>query len=249
MRKKAIIPLLALLVCLTSASCRRDSIHPAYDGPCHCGVDNPLDDLAWLHRLVVEFESMRGQRRASISICTYDSTSHGFLITDCEDCPDRGLDFLDCQGNALGLVFGFAGTPYSAYNIDPASVRVIYRNYADTVPTITNKQWFFHHFFDRVTQTIEVPTNSMGVIPFWLQFAGDGTVRGGGINHVNGTYTLNGDRININIQCTTEIYDMTGWEDRLMEALNSATICDMFDNRIRLYYDQNRKYLEYRLER
>lgn len=248
MKHFTLITLSALLCLLTLNSCKKqDRILPIGEPVCHCGVDDPLNDLQWLHELALQFESMRNQRFASISICTYDSTSHGFLITDCENCPDRGLDFVDCQGNTLGLVGGFAGTPLSAYNIDSASVRVIYRNYPDTSATITNKKWQLVRFFDRETWTGEVPMRDGNMLLFWLRFSDNGTVQGGGINHLNGTYTIHDDRIHIHIACATEIYDMTGWEDRMIEAINSATICDIdyLGKSMRLYYDSNRKYLEW----
>lgn len=252
MKKTTLITLMAILCLLTLNSCKKqDRILPVGEAVCHCGVDDPLNDLQWLHKLALQFESMRNQQFASISICTYDSTSHGFLITDCENCPDRGLDFVDCQGQPLGLVGGFAGTPLSAYNIDPASVRVIYRNYPDTSATIANKKWQLVRFYDRETRTTELPIrhhqNGDDTLAFWLRFHDDGTVEGGGINILNGTYTIHSDRIHIHIGCATEIYDMTGWEDRMLEALNAATICDIdyLGNNMRLYYDYNRKYMEW----
>lgn len=248
MKRTTFITLMAILCLLTLNSCKKqDRILPVGEAVCHCGVDDPLNDLQWLHQLALQFESMRNQQFASISICTYDSTSHGFLITDCENCPDRGLDFVDCQGNTLGLVGGFAGTPLSAYNIDPASVRVIYRNYPDTSANITNKKWQLVRFYDRETRISETPIGGGQPINFWLHFYDDGTVSGGGINYLNGTYTINSDRIYIHIGCGTEIYDMTGWEDRMLEALNAATICDIdyLGRSMRLYYDMNRKYLEW----
>lgn len=254
MKKTNLIILSALLCLLTLNSCKKqDRILPVGERVCHCGVDDPLNDLQWLHERALEFESLRGKRFASISICTYtDSSSrHGFLITDCEECPDRGQDFVDCQGRPLGLVGGFAGTPLQAYNIDPASVRVIYRNYPDTSATITNKTWRLVRFFDRETWTAEIPIrhhdNGDDTLAFWLRFLGDSTIQGGGINYLQGTYALVGDRIHINIGCMTEIYDMTGWEDRMLAALNDATICDVdyYGKSMRIYYDSNRKYMEW----
>lgn len=247
------ITLLALLCLLTLSSCnKQDRILPIGEPVCHCGVDDPLNDLQWLHETALHYESLRGKQFASISICTYDATSHGFLLTDCEECPDRGQAFVDCQGNGLGLVGGFAGTPLSAYNIDPASVRVIYRNYPDTSATITNKTWQLVRFFDRETNTAELPVrhhqNGDDTLAFWLRFHNDGTLQGGGINYLYGTYALTADRIRITIGCMTEIYDATGWEDRLLAALSGATICDIdyYGTTMRIYYDYNRKYMEWK---
>ena len=76
MKRYTFITLSALLCLLSLNSCtKQDRISPVGEAVCHCGVDDPLNDLRWLHKLVLEFESLRGKQFASISICTYDSTS------------------------------------------------------------------------------------------------------------------------------------------------------------------------------
>ena len=118
-------------VILLLASCTKSEANNRFpdDGPCHCGVDNPLDDLKWLHETVLMFESWRGQQAASIAVCTYDSVKQGFLIDPCVYCADGASTLFDCEGNGIGTLGGIAGIPYSEYNIDPASVRIIYSNY------------------------------------------------------------------------------------------------------------------------
>ena len=51
MKKLFFLPLSALLLCLLFSACKKDknNLHFDYDGPCHCGVENPLEDLEWLH--------------------------------------------------------------------------------------------------------------------------------------------------------------------------------------------------------
>lgn len=250
MTKRFLIPALAMLLTLTLASCEKNNkmFHFDYDGPCHCGVDNPLEDLEWLHNNALQFESMRDKQWATISICTFDSTRQGFLINSCLNCSDAGVGFYDCEGNYIGMVYGIDGIPLETYNIDPASVREIYRNFPDTSATFVGKRWQLLRFFDRETQTSEAPMRGDEAIPFWIQFNADGTVEAGGINHLNGNYFIyESDHIIINIHSSTEIYDQTGWEDRLIEALNDATICyiDYYGRTIRIYYDMNRKYIEF----
>ena len=250
--KKSFAFLLFLALAASFVSCTKsmDKTHFPYDGPCHCGVDNPLDDLEWLHETVLLFESWRGEQAASISVCTFDSVNQGFIINPCVHCDDGASSLVDCEGNYIGMLGGLIGIPYSEYNIDPASVHTIYCNYPDTIPTLTGKEWSLQRFFDREAWMEDVPENSNGPIPFWLQFYENGVVLGGGINRLQGNYFIDPDRtdhIYIHIESTTEIYDPSGWEERLIAALNDATICDFFDygGRLRVYYDQNRKYLEF----
>lgn len=254
MKKHLVFLLFSAFVTLLLVSCTKsaDNKHFSYDGPCHCGVDNPLNDLDWLHQTVLLFESWRGEHAASIAVYTYDSVKQGFLINTCVQCDDGTVSLMDCEGNCIGMLGGIMGIPYSEYNIDPASVKTIYCNYPDTIPTLTDKKWHLQRFVDRTTSpwTEEVPENSNGPIPFWLQFYENGEVQGGGINHLQGNYFIDPDRtdhIYFHIESTTEIYDPSGWEESLIAALNGATICDFFDygDRIRIYYDQNRKFLEF----
>ncbi|MBO4306943.1 MAG: hypothetical protein J5848_01360 [Bacteroidales bacterium] len=247
MKKQFLLPL-AVLLCLLFSACIKDKIHFSYDGPCHCGVENPLEELEWLHNIAEEFELMRDKQWATISICTYDSTKQGFIINPCVNCDDGMQTFTDCEGNTLGGLGGFAGIPLSDYNIDPASVREIYRNYPDTAATLVNKHWRLLRFYNRETRTEEVPMQGSDPIPFWLYFRNDSSVEGGGINQLNGNYVqLEHGNIFINIATSTEIYDATGWEERLINALNDATVCDVsyYGRTMRIYYDLNRKYMDF----
>ena len=254
-KKLFTITLCAAVCCLMFSACEpkenirpiEENIRPLFEVSCHCGTNDPLNQLLWLHRQAAYFETLRGKCRASISICKYDSDKDGFLITDCEECPDRGLDFVDCNGNGLGLLFGFSGTPYEAYKIDPSSVRCIYRNYTDEEQTIVGR-WHLMKFVDRLENITEAPVWNGDTLSYWLEFTNNGKVFGGGCNYLNGTYTLQDDRININIHSGTEIYDASGWEDKMLEALNAATICDidLHGNTLRLYYNDNTQYLEFK---
>lgn len=236
---------LSLSFCILLFSCNKGKHFP-YDGPCHCGVDNPLEELEWLHNAAVMFSE--SPQWASISICTYDSVRQGFIINPCVNCPDGMQSLVDCAGNGIGALGGFAGIPLSTYNIDPASVREIYRNYPDTAATLAEKRWQLQLFFNRETNTGEVPLRGNETISFWLCFHNNGQVEGGGVNILNGSYTLHErGRININIAAATEIYDATGWEERMLNALNDATICyvSYYGETMRIYYDMNRKYMDF----
>ncbi|MCR5065032.1 MAG: hypothetical protein K6A67_04610 [Bacteroidales bacterium] len=252
MAKNIFLPAMAILIALTLTSCEKSKIvkHFDYDGPCHCGVDNPLEDFEWLNNNVVQFEKLRDKMWASISICTYDSTKQGFLINRCVQCDDGTTDFYDCNGNALGSIGGLAGIPLSTYNIDTASVHEIYRNYPDTAATLVGKSWQIAYFVDRETWNETIPMQGNNAIPFWLRFNADGTIEGGGINQLYGNYIIyDRDRIICNIKRLTEIYpeiyDLTGWEQRLIDALNDATIYDIdyYGRNIKIYYDFNRKFI------
>ena len=250
MTKTFILPLLTTLFASLLLSCNKDNtdFRFDYDGPCHCSVDNPLQDLQWLHNTAVRFESMRDIQWAKIFICTYDSTHQGFIIDPCVQCNDGMQSFTDCEGNLLGNLGGIAGIPLSTYNIDPNSVREISRNYPDTAATIVGKRWQLQYFLDRETWQEEVPMQNNLPIPFWIQFNTDGTVQAGGINQLFGTYALfDHDHIYIDIHSGTEIYDPSGWEQRMIDALNDATICDIdyYGSGIRIYYDRNTKFLKF----
>lgn len=249
MKKLFLLPLAALMLCLLFSACKKDKtyLHFDYDGPCHCSVENPLDDLEWLHNIAEEFELVRDRHWATISICTYDSTKQGFIINPCVNCDDGMQSFLDCEGNKLGDLGGFAGIPLSTYNIDPASVREIYRNYPDTAATLVGKKWQLQLFYDRESRTEEYPMHGNQPIPFWLYFRNDKSVEGGGINQLSGQYVIYEDNIFIDIAATTEIYDATGWEERMLNALKDATkyYVSYYGNTMRIYYDMNRKYMDF----
>ena len=103
-------------------------INKRYGACTFCNVENPLTELPWLKSLV-QFYSTDTLHRSSISTCLYDSGKEGFLIADCIDCPDAGLDFMDCAGNDIGVLFGITGNDYAKYNIDKNSIKLIYKNY------------------------------------------------------------------------------------------------------------------------
>lgn len=238
---------LALVCCIVLLSCKKDVIIRAVtneDISC-CGVDDPLNQLNWLHDCVYQFEQDKNLYRAEVYLCRYGSDNDGFLITNCVDCPDAGLSFCDCSGQSRGILFGFAGIGYEEFGIDPQSVRCIYRNYDNTPPRLTGKRWELKKFVDRINNRIEIPNYNGNYISFWLIFGDDGTIVGGGVNQLLGRYIKEGSWINIEIQGITEIYDISGWEEIVLEALNSVIECDVHHDRIRLYYNTTATYMEF----
>ena len=248
MRKTFFIAIaLVAVTMLMFSACKKDKsvLHFDYEGPCHCGVENPLEDLEWLHRTAESFESTT--QWATISICVYDSARQGFIVNPCVQCPDGMQSLFDCQGNLMGNLGGIAGIPLSTYNIDPASVREIYRNYPDTAATLVNKRWQLQRFFDRETNTEEIPMRGNDPIPFWLYFHDSIMVEGGGINQLAGNYAMIDHNIYMSVAAVTEIYDATGWEERMLNALNNSSVCEVgyYGRTMRIYYDLNRKYMDF----
>jgi hypothetical protein len=93
-----------------------------------CGVGNPLEDLVWLKTMADTF-SQHKESRSSIRICKYDTDKEGFIIADCENCPDVGVSLFACDGTLLCDFFGLSGKPCKHHAIDTSSIILIYKNY------------------------------------------------------------------------------------------------------------------------
>ncbi|MBQ9588117.1 MAG: META domain-containing protein [Bacteroidales bacterium] len=237
-----------LMAVLMSSTCKKDrsALHFDYDGPCHCGVENPLEELDWLYTMAEDFES--SSQWATISTCLYGSAQQGFIVDPCVQCADGMQSLFDCQGNLLGNLGGITGIPLSEYDIDPSSVCEIYRNYPDTAATLTGKRWQLQRFFDRETNSEEMPVQGSEPIAFWLCFHDNGVVEGGGVNHLGGNFFVDEEyHIHISIAATTEMYDATGWENRMLDALNDAMVyhVEYYGKSMRIYYDMNRKWMDF----
>ena len=77
-------------------------------------------------------------------------------------------------------------------------------------------------------------------------FNEDGTLTGGGVNQLTGSYAFIDDKyMSIKVHTMTEIYDGSGWEDRMLEALNAAVQCDVGAKSIRIYYHDTATYMEF----
>ncbi len=137
--KKVLLSLIVIMS-LVLSGCEKNKPHFHYVGPCHCGVDNPLEKLEWLRKMAEKFEAWRGKTHSSISICTYDSGKDGFLVDYNENVADGLTGFYDCDGNLLCTIGGIAGNLCPEYNIDHSSISKIYCNYPVTVAAICDKR-------------------------------------------------------------------------------------------------------------
>lgn len=249
-RSMVLLTLAAALGCMCLGGCsKKERLTPVGERVCHCGSADALHELEWLRNTVERLESLRGKQRAEVSVCRYDGGKEGFLVAACIDCPDLGSSLHDCEGNALGTLFGIDGHGLDYYGIDPASVRCVYRNYTEVSARdrLCGRVLKLERFVDRATGRSEYPATAAGQREFWLLFHPDGTVEGGGVNYLAGRYELDEEHhIGINIHAMTEVYDATGWEDRMLAALNEAIICDFWPDHIRIYYHYTNTYMEFR---
>ncbi len=241
--------ILSALCCLCMMSCSKQEhvspLDPEAEKVCHCGCDDALLQLEWLRNTVTFMETHRNDFRAEISICKYDGGKDGFLLNYCVSCADGTITLVDCEGNILVTMGGIAGDGYDVYEIDPESIRCIYRNYH--IPRITDHRWYLARFVDRATNTSEAPMWNGHLQYYVIEFNPDGTMSGGGVNILQGTYNLDHGNISIHIQTVTEMYDATGWEDRMIDALNAAIECSIGEDHIRIYYNYTNTYMEFRV--
>ena len=68
-----------------------------------------------------------------------------------------------------------------------------------------------------------------------------------GINQLAGNYAMIDHNIYMNVAAVTEIHDATGWEERMLNALNNSSVCEVgyYGRTMRIYYDLNRKYMDF----
>ncbi len=240
--------ILASVCGLSLAACSKqehvDTLWTDIETISHCGCDDAMRQLEWLRNTVNYMESHRGDFKGEISICKYDDGKDGFLTNYCVSCADGFVNLHDCQGNVLVSMGGIAGVGYDVHDIDRNSIRCIYRNYH--IPHITDNRWQLTRFVDRATQSCEQPIWNNQMLLFWLEFKEDGTVVGKGINQLEGNYTTQGGNIHIYIGNCTEIYDASGWEERMLNALNEAIEYTVSDKVLKIYYHYTNTYMEFR---
>ena len=128
--KKKILPLVATAIlagAMFFAGCEKEK--KTEENKCAiCGVGNPLEDLTWLKTMADTF-SQHKENRSSIRTCKYDINKEGFIIADCENCPDLGVSLFACDGTHLCHFFGISGKPCESHMIDTNSIKLIYKNY------------------------------------------------------------------------------------------------------------------------
>ena len=78
----------------------------------------------------------------------------------------------------------------------------------------------------------------------WLKFNYDNTITGEYVNKIGGIYSMNSNLITIQIGCETLVYDSSGYEDKLIEALNNICTIRSNDSTLFLYYDNEMKYIQ-----
>ncbi len=248
MKHLAIYPILVALCHLCLISCSKQEsvtpLDPMIEKVNHCGCDDALQQLEWLRNTVIFMETHRGDIHAEICTCKYDEGKDGFLTNYCVSCPDGFVNLHDCQGNVLVSMGGIAGDGYDVHDIDPTSIHCIYRNYH--IPKITYHRWYLARFVDRATNTSEAPMWNGRLQYYVIEFNPDGTMSGSGVNSLHGTYHLDHGNISIHIQPVTEIYDATGWEDRMIDALNAAIKCNISEDHIWIFYNYTNTYMEFR---
>ena len=93
---------------------------------CHCQVENPLIELAWLREKASLLENSVDP--AAIYSCKYQINKDGYFIDGCIQCPDYQQELYDCDGNLLCYIGGITGTIDTIYNIDYNSFQLIYQN-------------------------------------------------------------------------------------------------------------------------
>lgn len=130
MKSKKFPPMMAValagLMCL--AGCEKEK--KTEENKCaFCSVNNPLEELEWLKSKIIFFSQDDWTTHSSISSCIYDGNKEGFIIAECEDCPDFGVSLYACDGTNLCHFWGFTGKPCENHTIDSKSIRLIYKNY------------------------------------------------------------------------------------------------------------------------
>ncbi len=102
--------------------------HRIEEGFCH--VENPLEDMPWLHYFVRMYNHTSVQ--GSVSQCQYEYESEiaeGFLIDRCVNCTDKSIELYDCLGNLLEQYVDLEHIGSAEYAIIDSTITLIYKNY------------------------------------------------------------------------------------------------------------------------
>ena len=113
-----------------------------------------------------------------------------------------------------------------------------------TSDDITNVKWHLTKFVDVAngnTEEVDVSNDYL-----WILFKSDNSIDGNGLpNRLNGIYEYNFDRIKIEIGPCTYIGDIFGLESKMCNNLNKVNCIRIEDGVILLYYDNNKKYMQF----
>lgn len=107
---------------------------------------------------------------------------------------------------------------------------------------VLNKKWYLVKIVDKSEDIEIIPERNEKLC--WLKFNYDNTINGEYINKIGGIYSINNNLINIQIGCETLVYDSSGYEDKLIEALNNSCTIRGNDSTLFLYYDNEMKYVQ-----
>ena len=118
---KILSPILFAVLAFSTTACEKT------EKCTFCDVENPLTELAWLKTTVAEMA--KSDEHCSVAKCTYQIDKQGFLLSPCDNCPDNMVSLMDCSGNLLCNIGGYAGFQDTIYNINNESVEVIFKNY------------------------------------------------------------------------------------------------------------------------
>lgn len=109
--------------------------------------------------------------------------------------------------------------------------------------TLTEVSWQLDKFVHNGFYTYPIWNND--TLYYFIKFSQNGELSGHGVNTYSGHYTLTHNNISISIGCNTEIYDETGFEEKMISGLNSAIRIDQTTGFIRLYSSGN-TYIEFK---
>ncbi len=98
---------------------------------------------------------------------------------------------------------------------------------------LANTSWRLNKFVHDESYTY--PIWNSDTLDYFIKFSQNGELSGHGVNTYSGHYTLTNNNISISVGCNTEIYDYTGYEEKMISGLNSAIRIDQMAGFIRLY--------------
>ena len=110
---------------------------------------------------------------------------------------------------------------------------------------ITNVRWHLTKFVDETNHmgNVLVPADDTNL--FWIKLC-DNTLQGfGQVNKIAGCYTISGSKIHIYDFGCTKIYPLNNYEDDFFSAIRSACAFKIDKKILQLYYNNNKKYLQF----
>ncbi len=110
---------------------------------------------------------------------------------------------------------------------------------------ITNVKWHLTKFVDETNHKEDVLIPADDTHLFWIKLCDD-TLKGfGQVNEMVGCYTISGFKIYISDLCCTKIYPLNSYEQDFFSAIRSACAFKTSKKMLQLYYNDNKKYLQF----